>query len=588
MGCVNSKNIANPRIRDPPVIIRDASDSLKVHKVENRRKYFRRNGFKPLEVIKEEGEGEKTGIRKIVVESSNPNLDNKHPNGSRRSSEGEQAAAGWPAWLRAAAGDAIDGWLPLKSENFERLEKIGQGTYSNVYRARDLQTGRIVALKKVRFDNFKPESVSFMAREIKILRTLDHPNVMKLEGIITSKLSCNIYLVLEYMEHDLSGLLSCPHVKFTDSQIKCYMLQLLKGIDHCHSRGVLHRDIKSSNILINNEGVLKIADFGLANFFDNKNKQQLTNRVVTLWYRPPELLLGSTSYGPCVDMWSVGCVFAELFNGKPILKGRTELEQLHKIFKLCGTPPDEYWKNSRLPLAAMFRSQCSYESNIRERCKELPRTVVDLINTLLSVEPEKRPTARSALQAAYFYTKPYACDPASLPTYPPTKEINAKFREAAPRKTSGGRVRASGCSRNARKVHSYKMIPGDRNPYLLRSRDYVNSKAAYGTVSGVAQTADSIGTVPAQAMASHRSDTSWDTTRQDHLHRHQHLMQPDFLNSSQAYNPQVLSYDHQEPELSGHTIMLDQLHSADVRQLEYYICAGVHRSHPSRDNHIRG
>lgn len=194
-----------------------------------------------------------------------------------------------------------------------------------MYRARDLKTNKIVAVKKVRFDNFQAESVRFMSREIMILRMMDHPNVMKLEGIITSRLSCTIYLVFEYMEHDLAGLLSCPEITFTESQIKCYMKQLLSGLDHCHSRGIMHRDIKSSNILVNNQGVLKIADFGLAYFTRPKNREPLTSRVVTLWYRPPELLLGSTNYGGEVDLWSAGCVFAELFMGRPILKGRTEV-----------------------------------------------------------------------------------------------------------------------------------------------------------------------------------------------------------------------------------------------------------------------
>ena len=205
------------------------------------------------------------------------------------------------------------------------LLQIGQGTYSNVYRARDLNQKKIVALKKVRFDNLEPESVRFMAREIQILRHLDHPNIIKLEGLVTSRMSCSLYLVFEYMEHDLAGLASHPAVKFSESQVKCYLQQLLSGLDHCHSRGVLHRDIKGSNLLIDNSGVLKIADFGLASFFDPRQTQPLTSRVVTLWYRPPELLLGATRYGAAVDLWSTGCILAELYAGKPIMPGRTEV-----------------------------------------------------------------------------------------------------------------------------------------------------------------------------------------------------------------------------------------------------------------------
>ncbi|XP_022768832.1 protein IMPAIRED IN BABA-INDUCED STERILITY 1-like [Durio zibethinus] len=355
--------------------------------------------------------------------------------------EGEHVAAGWPAWLSAVAGEAIQGWVPLKADSYEKLEKIGQGTYSTVFRARDLESKKIVALKKVRFDNFEPESIRFMAREILILRRLDHPNIIKLDGIITSQMSCSIYLVFEYMEHDITGLLSCPDIKFSESQIKCYVKQLLSGLDHCHSRGIMHRDIKGSNLLVNNEGILKMADFGLANFYGSGHRQPLTSRVVTLWYRPPELLLGSTDYTAAVDLWSVGCVFAELLLGKPILQGRTEVEQLHKIFKLCGSPPDDYWKKSRLPHATLFKPQQPYDSSLRETFKDLSATAVNLIETLLSVEPYKRGTASSALASEYFTTKPYACDPSSLPVYPPSKEIDAKHREEAKRKKISGRVR---------------------------------------------------------------------------------------------------------------------------------------------------
>ncbi|XP_065044433.1 protein IMPAIRED IN BABA-INDUCED STERILITY 1-like isoform X1 [Musa acuminata AAA Group] len=348
--------------------------------------------------------------------------------------EGEQVAAGWPAWLSAVAGEAIQGWVPLKADSFEKLEKIGQGTYSSVFRAQDLDTGKVVALKKVRFDNFEPESVRFMAREILILRRLDHPNVVKLEGLITSRLSCSLYLVFEYMEHDLAGLSACPDIEFSEAQVKCYMQQLLSGLEHCHLHGVIHRDIKGANLLVNNDGVLKMADFGLANFCSTKHKQPLTSRVVTLWYRPPELLLGSTNYEVSVDLWSVGCVFAEMFLGKPILQGRTEVEQLHKIFKLCGSPPDEYWKKSKLPHATIFKPHHPYESCLQDMFKNLPATAINLLETFLSVEPYKRGTASSALASEYFRTKPYAYEPSSLPKYPPNKEIDAKSREESHRR----------------------------------------------------------------------------------------------------------------------------------------------------------
>ncbi|KAG1330247.1 putative serine/threonine-protein kinase [Cocos nucifera] len=356
--------------------------------------------------------------------------------------EGEHVAAGWPPWLAAVAGEAIRGWVPRRADSFEKLDKIGQGTYSNVYRARDLDNDKIVALKKVRFDNLEPESVKFMAREILILRRLDHPNIIKLEGLVTSRMSCSLYLVFEYMEHDLAGLTSFPGLKFTEPQIKCYMQQLLRGLDHCHSRGVLHRDIKGSNLLIDNNGILKIADFGLASFFDPDQRHPLTSRVVTLWYRPPELLLGANSYGVAVDLWSTGCILAELYAGKPIMPGRTEVEQLHKIFKLCGSPSDEYWRKSKLPHATIFKPQQPYRRCVAETFKDFPPSALALMDVLLSIDPADRGTAASALKSEFFTMKPLACDPSSLPKYPPSKEFDAKRRDEEARRqgAAGGKV----------------------------------------------------------------------------------------------------------------------------------------------------
>ncbi|KAJ4909504.1 Protein kinase superfamily protein [Raphanus sativus] len=288
----------------------------------------------------------------------------------------------WPSWLASVAGEAIKGWVPRCADSYEKLDKIGQGTYSSVYKARDLETGKIVAMKKVRFVNMDPESVRFMAREILILRKLDHPNVMKLEGLVTSRLSSSLYLVFEYMEHDLAGLAATPGIKFSESQIKCYMQQLFRGLEHCHRRGILHRDIKGSNLLINNEGVLKIGDFGLANFYRGDGYMQLTSRVVTLWYRAPELLLGATQYGPAIDLWSAGCILAELFAGKPIMPGRTEVEQMHKIFKLCGSPSEDYWRRATLPLATIFKPSHPYKPVLSETFSHLPASAMSLITGL--------------------------------------------------------------------------------------------------------------------------------------------------------------------------------------------------------------
>ncbi|GAB2221395.1 hypothetical protein Droror1_Dr00012571 [Drosera rotundifolia] len=358
---------------------------------------------------------------------------------------------GWPAWLVAAIGDAINDFTPRRANTFEKLDKIGQGTYSNVYKARDLVTGKIVALKKVRFDNLEPEGVKFMAREILVLRRLNHPNIIKLEGLVISRMSSSLYLVFEYMEHDLAGLAGLAGVtasqvgtKFTLPQVKCYMKQLFSGLEHCHNNGVLHRDIKGSNLLIDNEGILKIADFGLANFYGPEHQQPMTSRVVTLWYRPPELLLGATYYGIGVDLWSAGCILAELLLGQPILPGRTEVEQLHKIFKLCGSPSENYWRKYKLPNATLYKPPQPYKRCITELFKDFPSSSLPLIDALLSIDPQGRGTATIALKSEFFTTEPYACEPSSLPKYPPCKELDVKLREGAARRQRGQRGRASG------------------------------------------------------------------------------------------------------------------------------------------------
>ncbi|KAI3770428.1 hypothetical protein L6452_01561 [Arctium lappa] len=373
--------------------------------------------------------------------------------------DGVQTAGEWPSWLIAVAGEAVKGWLPRRADSFEKMDKIGEGTYSSVYRARDLETGKIVALKKVRFVNMDPESVRFMAREIIVLRRLDHPNVIKLEALVTSRMPNNLYLVFEYMEHDLAGLASSPTIEFTEPQIKCYMQQLLCGLEHCHNNGVLHRDIKGSNLLIDNKGNLKIGDFGLATTFCSNHKQPLTSRVVTLWYRPPELLLGATDYGVAVDLWSAGCILAELFAGKPIMPRRTEVEQMHKIFKLCGSPSEEYWRKSKLPHATIFKPQHPYERCVAKTFKDLPPSALTLLDSLLAVEPNNRGSTSSALQSEFFTTEPLPCDPSSLPQYPPSKEFDAKLQKDEKRRNKAGSAKAFGSESSIKGTRESRGLP---------------------------------------------------------------------------------------------------------------------------------
>lgn len=377
---------------------------------------------------------------------------------------GEQVAAGWPSWLADVCGEALNGWIPRRADTFEKIDKIGSGTYSNVYRAKDSLTGKIVALKKVRFDNLEPESVKFMAREILILRRLDHPNVVKLEGLVTSRMSCSLYLVFPYMDHDLAGLASSPVITFSESQVKCYMHQLLSGLEHCHNRGVLHRDIKGSNLLIDDSGVLKIADFGLATVFHPNRKRPMTTRVVTLWYRAPELLLGGTDYGVGIDLWSAGCILAELLAGKPVMPGRTEVEQLHKIYKLCGSPSEEYWKKSKFPNAALFKPKEPYRRCIKETFKDFPPSSLPLIDALLAMDPSERPTATDALISEFFTTEPYACEPSSLPKYPPSKEIDAKKRDEEARRLRAPKKAQGDGTRKARASNHHRAARGNPAP----------------------------------------------------------------------------------------------------------------------------
>eukprot|EP00897_Mesotaenium_endlicherianum_P007516 jgi/Mesen1/6793/ME000035S06176 len=352
--------------------------------------------------------------------------------------------------------DEPPSWGSRSVDVFEKLEQIGEGTYGQVYMAKEKATGEIVALKKVRMDNEKEGFPITAIREIKILKKLKHPNVINLKEIVT------IYMVFEYMDHDLTGLSDRPGMRFTIPQIKCYMRQLLQGLHYCHKNQVLHRDIKGSNLLIDNNGILKLADFGLARMFNVDSNVQLTNRVITLWYRPPELLLGATKYSPAVDMWSVGCIFAELLHGKAVLPGKNEIEQLNLIYQLCGSPEETNWPGvSKLSWFHQFKPERPFKRRVKDVFKHFDMHALDLVEKMLTLDPEKRITAEEALDAEYFWTAPLPCEPSSLPKYEASHEYQTKKKRQHQRQQAeeAKRQKPSGSSQQPHSLPAHNRLP---------------------------------------------------------------------------------------------------------------------------------
>jgi len=232
-------------------------------------------------------------------------------------------------------------------DKYEKIAKIGQGTFGEVFKARcRTDRSKIVALKKVLMENEKEGFPITALREIRILQLLNHENIVNLIEICRqySRHKTTFYLVFDFCEHDLAGLLSNINVKFSLGEIKKVMQQMCEGLFFIHNNKIIHRDMKAANILITKQGILKLADFGLARAI-SINKQghpnRYTNRVVTLWYRPPELLLGERNYGPAVDMWGAGCIMAEMWTRSPIMQGNTEQHQLTLIGTIM-TPSYQY------------------------------------------------------------------------------------------------------------------------------------------------------------------------------------------------------------------------------------------------------
>ena len=326
--------------------------------------------------------------------------------------------------------ESLKNRIPLKEwkcndpKDYEEIKIVGKGTFGNVHKAQNTKEKRLVALKKVKI--FEDEGFPITAlREILIMKRLNHKNILKLEEVLytqpkeKNKKRGNVYLVFPYMDQDLSGV-RMNGISFNLSQIKYIFYQIMNGIAYLHKCKIIHRDIKSSNILMNTKGEICIGDYGLARKDSKENNKNYTYKVVTLCYRAPELLLGSKNYGTEVDIWSAGCVFAELLTGNILffVNGK-EKDQINKIFSLCGTPNEKNWPGiSNLPNYKDLSQKAEYKNILRDQFKDnklVDDITFDLLNRLLELNPKKRITAEEALNHDFFKKETLMCKPEDLP-----------------------------------------------------------------------------------------------------------------------------------------------------------------------------
>lgn len=295
-----------------------------------------------------------------------------------------------------------------------RTEVIGQGAYGIVYKGTKIDTGDTVAIKRIPFADSTPEGgvPCNVIREISLLRELDHPNVVKLFDIIQANPG-GLYLVFEFVSHDLKTYMDkqqrsndiSERVGLPLSTVRSFLRQIIAGVGCCHTYRVLHRDLKPHNLLITGDGrQVKLADFGLARLSAIPNGPY-TFEVVTLWYRAPELLLGTNRYSTSVDVWSIGCIFAEMASGMPLFPGRSDIDQLFKIFQRRGTPTAEMWPAvTRLPHYNVEFPQWRHRpiTDFVSLNSLGGNTGADLLSRMLEYDPDRRIGCKAALNHPFF------------------------------------------------------------------------------------------------------------------------------------------------------------------------------------------
>lgn len=306
---------------------------------------------------------------------------------------------------------------PSPGARYLRVESnIGEGTYGKVHKARDSKTGQVVAIKKAKVSAADREcgGIGFTAlREIKLMQAVQHPNVMGCLDVFVD--GGAVHLVMDLMDTDLRKLVDDRSIVLHEAHCKCLMLQVLRAVSALHEHWFVHRDVTPTNILLNFScGLARLSDFGFSRTVGHHDRP-LTPMCTTLWYRAPELLYGARFYGTAVDLWSAGCVLAELFLRQALFPGRGEFDMLTKVFEKRGTPTEENWRDvSALPSFVEF--SCHPKTPMSAVVPTASPCAQGLLDSMLTLDPKLRPTAVETLQHEFFTTAvPAACAPGELP-----------------------------------------------------------------------------------------------------------------------------------------------------------------------------
>ncbi|KAH8877839.1 Cyclin-dependent kinase 13 [Schistosoma japonicum] len=415
-------------------------------------------------------------------------------------------------------------WGERSVTAFDTLIQVGEGTYGHVYKARDKITGEYKALKKVRLENEREGFPITAVREIKILRQLRHPNIVNLCEIVTDKDDPTdfkkdkgaFFLVFDYMDHDLYGILESGLVTFSEQHIASLMKQLLDGLSFCHDRHFLHRDIKCSNILINNRGQLKLADFGLARLYIAGDKERpYTNKVITLWYRPPELLLGEERYGPAVDIWSCGCILGEMFTRRPMFQANEEVEQLEVISRVCGYPDPAIWPNvEKLPFYSTIKPKKMYRRRLREEYHIIPPHAVDLLDHMLQLDPHRRCSAREALSSPWLRNiDPSKISPPRLPVDQDCHEMWSKRRRRMLRQEQEAKTQKIGLEASSSKISAVSSRTS-----VIDANSISNGSSRNQVYSTSSRSKSSKQSIPTKVSGDDLPNSGLKMAQPDHLH----------------------------------------------------------------------